>query len=55
MAKLEGGSTLGASPQLSLLPTATVSPAIARLASIDVNKTTPLEALAILAELKLIG
>ncbi|MBA3460247.1 MAG: DNA mismatch repair protein MutS [Deltaproteobacteria bacterium] len=52
MAKLEGGSTLGASPQLSLLPTATVSPAIARLAAVDVNKTTPLEALAILAELK---
>ncbi len=52
MAKLEGGSTLGASPQLSLLPSATVSAAELRLAAIDVNKTTPLEALALLAELK---
>lgn len=52
MAKLEGGSTLGASPQLSLLPTAAPSPALAKLATIDVNRTTPLEALALLAELK---
>jgi len=52
MAKLEGGATLGASPQLSLLPAAAPSPAVAKLASIDVNRTTPLEALALLAELK---
>jgi DNA mismatch repair protein MutS len=52
MAKLEGGATLGASPQLSLLPTATVSPVTAKLAALDVNRTTPLEALALLAELK---
>ncbi len=52
MAKLEGGNGLGASPQLSLLPTSTVSPAMTRLAAIDVNRTTPLEALALLAELK---
>ncbi|CAN5726219.1 DNA mismatch repair protein MutS [soil metagenome] len=52
MAKLEGGATLGASPQLSLLPTASASATDARLAAIDVNKTTPLEALALLDELK---
>ena len=52
MAKLEGGSALGGSPQLSLLPSSAISPAQTRLAAIDVNKTTPLEALALLAELK---
>jgi DNA mismatch repair protein MutS len=53
MAQLEGGSQLGSSPQLSLLATATPpSPIAARLASIDVERTTPLEALALLAELK---
>jgi DNA mismatch repair protein MutS len=52
MARLEGGSTLGASPQLSLLPAAAPSPALAKLAQVDVDRTTPLEALALLAELK---
>ena len=52
MAKLEGGNGLGASPQLSLLPPSSVSPASTRLAGIDVDRTTPLEALALLAELK---
>ncbi|MBL0213506.1 MAG: DNA mismatch repair protein MutS [Myxococcales bacterium] len=57
MARLEGGSALGATTQLSLLPTmpsAEISPTASRLASIDVNRTTPLEALALLAELKAI-
>ncbi len=55
MSQLEGGSLalgLGASPQLSLLPTATPSPVLARLATLDVDRTTPLEALQLLAELK---
>ena len=52
MAKLEGGAQLAASPQLSLLPSAPPSPALARLAAIEVDRTTPLEALQLLAELK---
>jgi hypothetical protein len=38
--------------QLSLFDTAGPSPAMERLAMIDPNRLTPLEALAILAELK---
>jgi DNA mismatch repair protein MutS len=55
MQKLEGGqfaAKLGSSAQLSLLPQAAPSPALARLALIDPNRTTPLEALQLLAELK---
>jgi DNA mismatch repair protein MutS len=52
MGKLEGGSQLGSTPQLSLLPSAPSPPALARLAAIDVDRTTPLEALHLLAELK---
>src|SRR5262249_8060876 len=52
MGKLEGGASLGGSPQLSLIPSTVVSPVATRLASVDVDRTTPLEALAILAELK---
>ncbi|MGE0545721.1 MAG: DNA mismatch repair protein MutS [Kofleriaceae bacterium] len=52
MSQLEGGSQLGSTPQLSLLPTAAPSPVLARLASIDVDRTTPLDALQLLAELK---
>jgi DNA mismatch repair protein MutS len=51
MATLERGSQLSASPQLSLLA-APPSPISARLAAIDPNRITPLEALQILAELK---
>ncbi|MEO9157759.1 MAG: DNA mismatch repair protein MutS, partial [Kofleriaceae bacterium] len=55
MQKLEGGqfaTKLGSSAQLSLLPQAAPSPALARLALIDPNRTTPLEALQLLVELK---
>jgi DNA mismatch repair protein MutS len=56
MSRLEGGASLGASPQLSLLPTATPPPvpsALAqRLADLDLDRTTPLAALQLLAELK---
>ena len=52
MSQLEGGSQLGSSPQLTLLPSATPSPALARIAAIDVDRTTPLQALQLLAELK---
>jgi len=55
MSQLESGSHavgLGATPQLSLLPSAAPSPTLARLHAIDVERTTPLEALALLAELK---
>jgi DNA mismatch repair protein MutS len=61
MSQLEAGSQargFGSSPQLSLLApaaTAPVSPVIARLAAIDVNRITPLEALQLLAELKSIA
>jgi DNA mismatch repair protein MutS len=52
MSKLETGNQLGSTTQLSLLPSAAPSPVLARLATIDINRTTPLEALAILAELR---
>jgi DNA mismatch repair protein MutS len=54
MSQLEGGAQLGSSPQLSLLQGAVVTsaPALARLSTIDVDRTTPLEALQLLAELK---
>ncbi|HEY1811300.1 MAG TPA: DNA mismatch repair protein MutS [Kofleriaceae bacterium] len=51
MATLESGSALAASPQLSLLA-APASPILVRLATIDPNRITPLEALQLLAELK---
>jgi DNA mismatch repair protein MutS len=55
MSQLEGGSQalgFGSSPQLSLLPTAPPSPVLPRLATIDIDRITPLEALQLLAELK---
>ena len=55
MTQLEGGSQalgFGSSPQLSLLPAAAPSPVLARLAAIDVNRITPLDALQLLSELK---
>jgi DNA mismatch repair protein MutS len=52
MSKLEGGSQLGGSAQLSLLPSAAPSPVIAKIASLDIDRMTPLQALALLAELK---
>jgi len=63
MSRLEGGSALGTSAQLSLgavaspqLPlggiAAQPSPVIAKLSAIDINRMTPLEALTLLAELK---
>jgi DNA mismatch repair protein MutS len=57
MARLESGGQLGATPQLSLLPAVaepSIAPsaALARLAAIDIDRTTPLEALRLLAELK---
>ncbi|CAN5711791.1 DNA mismatch repair protein MutS [soil metagenome] len=61
MSKLEGGAKLGSSAQLSLLPTARPEPVStarpeaplrARLASIDLDRTTPLQALQLLVELK---
>ncbi len=52
MSKLEGGAKLGSSAQLSLLPTAAPSPVLARLAVLDPNRVTPLEALQLLVELK---
>ena len=56
MAQLEGGShALGqGQPQLSLLA-APSSPVIARLTGIDLDRTTPLQALQLLAELKAIS
>ena len=54
MGQLESGSQalgLGSSRQLSLLPAAPPSPVLARLAAIDINRLTPLEALQLLAEL----
>jgi DNA mismatch repair protein MutS len=53
MSQLEGGShSLGqAAPQLSLLAAAP-SPVATRLAAIDLDRTTPLQALQLLAELK---
>jgi DNA mismatch repair protein MutS len=52
MSRLEGGTALGTSAQLSLLPQAAPSPVVARLAALDIDRMTPLEALQTLAELK---
>jgi DNA mismatch repair protein MutS len=60
MGQLEGGALGGASPQLSLsifqpAPAAAASspsPALAKLAAIDVDNTTPRQALELLAQLK---
>jgi DNA mismatch repair protein MutS len=52
MSRLEGGSQLGTSAQLSLLSAAPPSPVVARVQAIDINRMTPLEALQLLAELK---
>jgi DNA mismatch repair protein MutS len=60
MSRLEGGSALGTSAQLSLgavmapqVPLAAPpSPVASKLAAIDINRMTPLEALTLLAELK---
>jgi len=52
LARLESGSKLGQAAQLSLLPQIAPSPIVARLAAIDPNRTTPLEALQLLVELK---
>ncbi len=58
MSQLETGSHavgLGTPPQLSLLPSTQPSPLLSRLHAIDIDRTTPLEALALLAELKTLG
>jgi DNA mismatch repair protein MutS len=58
MTQLEGGAhglgglALGNSPQLSPLAGAPPSPVVTRLAAVDVDRMTPLEALQLLAELK---
>ena len=52
MSRLEGSAQLGSSAQLSLLPQAAPSPVLGRLAALDLDRTTPLQALAFLAELK---
>jgi len=58
IATLEGGHQLATSAQLSLIPVASSpapappSPLAARLAAIDPNRLTPLEALQLLADLK---
>lgn len=54
MQQLESGTAIGTSRQLSLLPSAPAptAPALAKLAAIDINRVTPLEALQLLAELK---
>jgi DNA mismatch repair protein MutS len=56
MGQLENGALalgLGASPQLSLLTVAPPPPAcVTRLAAVDVDRLTPLEALQLVAELK---
>ena len=54
MGELEAGTVarrVAPSAQLPLLPTAP-SPVVARLAAVEVDRTTPLEALQLLAELK---
>ncbi|MEZ4359849.1 MAG: DNA mismatch repair protein MutS [Kofleriaceae bacterium] len=60
LGRLEGGASLGQSPQLSLLahvaaPTPALSEVERRLREVDLDQTTPLEALAILAELRRLG
>jgi DNA mismatch repair protein MutS len=52
MSKLEGGSQLGGSAQLSLLPSAPPSPVLGRIAALDIDRMTPLDALKLLADLK---
>jgi DNA mismatch repair protein MutS len=55
MSKLESGQEmrgLGSSAQLSLLPQTAPSPLLVKLATIDPNHTTPLQALQLLVELK---
>jgi DNA mismatch repair protein MutS len=63
MGQLEGGAQLGSSPQLSLSIAQSIATATraadaappdvaARLAAIDIDRTTPLEALQLLAELR---
>jgi DNA mismatch repair protein MutS len=54
LGQLEGGAGLGQSAQLSLMaqPAIVPSPVEVRLRDIDLDRTTPLEALAILAELR---
>ena len=61
LGRLEGGAGLGASAQLSLLPTTAAATArvrrrrrasLARLEALDPDRMTPLEALAVLAELR---
>jgi DNA mismatch repair protein MutS len=57
LAQLEGGSGLGHSPQLSLMaqPMSGPSAVELRLREVDLDRTTPLEALALLAELRALG
>ena len=66
LSRLEGGSGLGQSPQLSLMPMGAAdaaaaapapgpSPVELRLRELDLDRTTPLEALALLAELRRLG
>lgn len=59
LAKLEGGAGLGNSAQLSLTMQAPAAagptPVELRLREIDLDRTTPLEALALLAELRRLG
>jgi DNA mismatch repair protein MutS len=55
MGQLDAGTQLGSSAQLSLLAPSPPSPVLARLAAIDVDRTTPLEALQLLAELRALG
>ncbi len=54
LSRLEGGAGLGASPQLSLMTSAPATPTAVelRLREVDLDRTTPLEALALLAELR---
>ena len=52
MGKLEGGAQLGSTSQLALLPATPLSPALAKLAAVDPNRMTPIEALNLLVELK---
>ncbi len=57
MSTLETGSGLAASPQLAIFPATSLcstatSPITARLAAIDPNRITPLEALQLLVDLK---
>ena len=57
LGRLEGGAGLGASPQLSLMVPVHATPTAVelRLRELDLDRTTPLEALAILTELRLLS